>query len=56
MTINSVYFKCDGCGIISQAFEEFTDAVAWIRKNGWASRKVGDKAFTHYCPECKLDQ
>lgn len=44
------YLICDNCGKRIR-FEEFENAVAYKKKNGWKSRKQGEE-WIDICKEC----
>lgn len=51
---NLFYLCCDVCGEEAepQGFEEFNDAVAYKKENGWKSIKhLGE--WEDVCPECQ---
>ena len=50
--VGQVRITCDECEWDgSHGFVSFQEATAWMRENGWVSRKE-DGDWWNYCPEC----
>lgn len=51
---NEFKLYCDMCGECVTGFNSFEDAIAFKRKEGWATVKIGDD-WENYCPICSED-
>jgi Fe2+ or Zn2+ uptake regulation protein len=52
---NSNYVvSCDECGEeMDVTFDDFADAVASLKAEGWKFRKDESGNWEHFCPDCK---
>ena len=44
---------CDGCGrgLDDDAYDDFHDALAGMKANGWKTSKL-ENEWVNYCPDC----
>lgn len=48
-----IVFECDSCDETFPAgSNDFTEAWALAKRDGWTSRKIGND-WVHACPDCK---
>lgn len=49
-----VVFICDGCDDdFESGTDDFLDAVASLKDEGWLITRSGDEEWRHYCPACR---
>jgi len=47
-----ISFECDDCGdVIDTGMEDFYTALAYIKRNGWQTVRVGND-WEHRCSDC----
>lgn len=54
----AVRISCDACDFEPEdvGFEDFREAAAWARQNGWLNRKGQDEEWETLCPICARKQ
>ena len=51
-----VIFECDACGDTYDAgTDDFTDAYAAAKDDGWIAFKNGEGEWEHRCEDCKRE-